>query len=52
MVFIRIIIAKDIAYRLGEVIHWADVAKKFKEEEANKLTKVSYRDKWQLPKVQ
>ena len=41
----------NIAYRVGEVIHWDDNAKKFKEEAANELIKVSYRDKWQLPKV-
>ncbi|MCG6187650.1 Gfo/Idh/MocA family protein [Maribellus maritimus] len=41
----------NIAYRVGKVIHWDDAAKKFDDEEANKLMKVSYRDQWQLPKV-
>lgn len=41
----------NIAYRVGTKIHWDDTAKKFKEEEANKLAKVEYRDNWKLPKV-
>ncbi len=41
----------NIAYRVGEVIHWDEKAMKFKEEAANKLTKVSYRNQWKLPAV-
>ena len=41
----------NIAYRVGKKIHWDDANKKFLEEEADKLTKVSYRDQWQLPRV-
>ncbi len=41
----------NIAYRVGERIHWDNSTKRFKEEAANKLAKLSYRDNWRLPKV-
>ncbi len=41
----------NIAYRVGERIHWDNSTKRFKEEAANKLAKLSYRDNWKLPKV-
>ena len=41
----------NIAYRVGKVINWDDTAKKFDNEEANKLTSVTYRDQWKLPRV-
>lgn len=41
----------NIAYRVGERIHWDNSAKSFKEEAANKLTKLTYRGSWKLPKV-
>jgi len=41
----------NIAWRSGKIIHWNDTDKKFMEEDANKMTRVSYRDQWQLPKV-
>jgi predicted dehydrogenase len=41
----------NIAYRVGQRIHWDDTTKSFREEEANKLMKLTYRDNWQLPKV-
>jgi predicted dehydrogenase len=41
----------NIAYRVGETIHWDNDKREFKEEAANKLAKVAYRDKWKLPKL-
>jgi predicted dehydrogenase len=41
----------NIAYRTGTIIHWDDQNKKFLEEDADKLTRLSYRDKWRLPEV-
>lgn len=41
----------NIAYRVGERIHWDDAAKSFKEDAANALTKLNYNPEWQLPKV-
>lgn len=41
----------NIAYRVGQRIHWDDTTKSFREEEANKLMKLTYRDNWQLPKI-
>lgn len=41
----------NIAYRVGTRIHWDDNAKAFKEDDASKLMKLSYREKWPLPKV-
>jgi predicted dehydrogenase len=41
----------NIAYRVGQVIHWDDNAKKFREEDADKLTRVNYNEKWKLPRV-
>jgi len=40
-----------IAYRVGEVIHWDDAAKKFKEAAADKLTRLNYNEKWPLPAI-
>ncbi|MBN1822643.1 MAG: Gfo/Idh/MocA family oxidoreductase [Prolixibacteraceae bacterium] len=39
----------NIAYRTGKIIHWDHENKKFLEEEANKLIKLSYRDPWKIP---
>ncbi len=41
----------NIAYRVGQRIHWDDTTKSFKEEEANKLMKLNYSENWKLPKV-
>jgi predicted dehydrogenase len=41
----------NIAYRVGQRIHWDNNAKRFLEDEANKLAKLSYSDNWKLPKV-
>ena len=41
----------NIAYRSQKIIHWDDVNKKFEEEDADKLTRLTYRDPWHLPKV-
>jgi len=39
----------NIAYRAGKRIHWNNTTRRFAEEDANQLIKVSYRDKWRLP---
>lgn len=41
----------NIAYRTGKIIHWDDSNKKFREEEADRLTRLIYRDDWKLPLV-
>ena len=41
----------NIAYRTGERIHWDDAAGKFKEEAADKLSRLNYSENWKLPKV-
>lgn len=41
----------NIAYRSQKIIHWDDVNKKFEEEDADNLTRLSYREPWHLPKV-
>ncbi|HKL32747.1 MAG TPA: Gfo/Idh/MocA family oxidoreductase [Tangfeifania sp.] len=41
----------NIAYRTGKRIHWDDAAGKFKEEAADKLSRLNYSDNWKLPKV-
>lgn len=41
----------NIAYRVGQVIHWDDAAKKFKEDAADRLTRVNYNPDWPLPRV-
>lgn len=41
----------NIAYRLGQRIHWDDSIKSFKEDNANDMVKLKYRNNWQLPKV-
>jgi len=41
----------NIAYRSGNLIHWDTQNMKFKEEEANKLSKLTYREPWKLPVV-
>lgn len=41
----------NIAYRIGQRINWSNSSQSFKEPEANKLTQLSYRKNWQLPKV-
>lgn len=41
----------NIAYRVGQRIHWDDATKSFREEAANKLAKLNYNPNWPLPKV-
>ncbi len=41
----------NMAYRAGKRIHWDDTTKSFKEDIGNQLSKVTYREQWQLPKV-
>jgi len=41
----------NIAYRVGQRIHWDDSNKKFKEPEADNLTRLNYSENWKLPKV-
>jgi hypothetical protein len=41
----------NMAYRANQRLHWNDTTKSFKEDIGNQLSKVSYRDQWQLPKV-
>ncbi len=38
----------NIAYRTGKLIHWDSKTMSFAEEDAQKLTKLSYRDPWKL----
>jgi predicted dehydrogenase len=41
----------NIAYRVGNRIHWDDTTKMFAEEEANRLMKLNYSENWKLPVV-
>ncbi|MCY1719909.1 Gfo/Idh/MocA family oxidoreductase [Prolixibacteraceae bacterium Z1-6] len=41
----------NIAYRVGQRIHWDDSKKAFSEDSANALTKLNYSEDWPLPKV-
>ena len=41
----------NMAYRAGQKLNWNNDTKMFKEDIGNKLSKLSYRDQWQLPKV-
>lgn len=41
----------NMAYRAGKRLNWNESTKSFKEDIGNQLSKVSYRDQWQLPKV-
>ena len=41
----------NMAFRAGTKLHWNNDTKTFKEDIGNQLSKVTYRDKWQLPKV-
>jgi len=41
----------NMAYRAGQILHWDDATKSFKEDIGNQLMKVSYSPEWQLPKV-
>ncbi len=41
----------NIAYRLGNRIHWNSKEDRFIEEEANQLAKLQYNNRWKLPKV-
>lgn len=41
----------NMAYRAGKRLNWDDTTKTFKEDIGNQLSKVTYRDQWQLPKV-
>lgn len=40
----------NIAYRVGEVIHWDEAAGRFKEDAADRLSRINYNEKWPLPK--
>ncbi len=41
----------NIAYRVGNRIHWDDSKKVFQEDAANNLMKLNYSEDWPLPKV-
>jgi len=41
----------NIAYRVGQRIHWNDAAKSFYEEAASDLMKAKYNPEWPLPKA-
>ncbi|MDD2381398.1 MAG: Gfo/Idh/MocA family oxidoreductase [Mariniphaga sp.] len=41
----------NIAYRVGNVIHWDEAGKKFMEKEADQLTRVNYNENWKLPRL-
>jgi hypothetical protein len=41
----------NMAYRAGQILHWNDATKSFKEDIGNQLSKVSYNNGWALPKV-
>ena len=41
----------NIAYRVGQRIHWDDATKSFKEDAANKLAGLNYNPNWPLPTV-
>ncbi len=41
----------NIAYRVGQRIHWNDTEKKFNEDEATKLMKLQYSENWKLPQI-
>jgi predicted dehydrogenase len=41
----------NIAYRTGKIIHWNQAQGKFREEEANRFLKLTYRDPWELPRL-
>ncbi len=41
----------NIAFRVGQRIHWDDSAKKFKEDAANQLISLNYNPDWKLPEV-
>ena len=41
----------NIAYRVGQRIHWDDSSKKFKEEAANALMGLKYSPDWPLPGI-
>ena len=41
----------NIAYRVGQRIHWDDATKSFKEDAANKLARLNYNPNWPLPTV-
>ena len=39
----------NIAYRSGKLLHWDSSTMKFAEEEGNKLSRLTYREPWELP---
>lgn len=41
----------NIAYRVGQRIHWDDAQKAFREDAANALIGLNYNPEWPLPKV-
>jgi predicted dehydrogenase len=41
----------NMAYRAGQMLHWNDDTKSFKEDIGNQLSKVSYNNGWKLPSV-
>lgn len=40
----------NISYRTGQIVHWDDQQKKFKEEEANKYLAAKYNNGYSIPK--
>lgn len=41
----------NMAYRANQILHWNNETKSFKEDIGNQLSKVSYNNGWELPKV-
>lgn len=41
----------NISFRTGEIVHWDDAKRKFKESEANKFLAAKYNNQYALPKV-
>ena len=41
----------NIAYRVGQRIHWDEANKSFKEDAANELSRLNYNPNWPLPTV-
>jgi hypothetical protein len=41
----------NIAYRLGNRIHWNNSTNRFLEDDANELSNMSYNNGWELPVI-
>ncbi len=41
----------NIAYRYGKIIHWDHVNNKIAEDDADKMTRLNYNEKWELPNI-